>query len=418
LKVLLTTLGSHGDAHPFLGIAAALKQRGHEPTLIANEHFAPLASAIGVEFVSVESEERYHRLFGHPKFWEPGPHRRELLEQGVMTVMPRVYRAIEQRYEPGRTVVMQVPWSFGARVAEDRLGVPTITCVISPKSFMSAYDSVDPAARMLPAQLKRWLVDVAEEMMLDPAFMPRINAFRRELGMRPVRRINTRWTFSPRRVIALFPDWFARPQPDWPKQVRNAGFVLHDASAGRGMPERLKQFLEAGSAPVCFVTSTAVARVGDFFVESIAACDQIEMRAVLVTPRPEQVPSKLPESVLHVEYAPFGELFPWCRAVVHQGAIGTAALAMAAGVPQLAVPHGGEQFENAGRLARLGVARVLGGKRYRAGKIADALTTLLWSDHVAWACRRAQSLMKRDRPAERVCEMVEEVAAEAAPCGA
>jgi UDP:flavonoid glycosyltransferase YjiC (YdhE family) len=45
---VLTSRGSQCDVNPFLGLGAALKARGHDVTLILNEHFRRHASALGL----------------------------------------------------------------------------------------------------------------------------------------------------------------------------------------------------------------------------------------------------------------------------------------------------------------------------------------------------------------------------------
>ncbi len=32
-RIVLTSFGSHGDLNPFMGLALALRERGHEPVL-------------------------------------------------------------------------------------------------------------------------------------------------------------------------------------------------------------------------------------------------------------------------------------------------------------------------------------------------------------------------------------------------
>lgn len=51
--------------------------------------------------------------------------------------------------------------------------------------------------------------------------------------------------------------------------------------------------------------------------------------------------------------------------------------ALRAGKPQLVVPFLGDQFDNAARVARLGVGRWIGQNRYSPSRVAGELTTLL-----------------------------------------
>jgi hypothetical protein len=48
----------------------------------------------------------------------------------------------------------------------------------------------------------------ADRFFLDPYITPSLNAFRAELGLRPVRRVFHSWLHSPRLTIGIFPDWF------------------------------------------------------------------------------------------------------------------------------------------------------------------------------------------------------------------
>ena len=91
------------------------------------------------------------------------------------------------------------------------------------------------------------------------------------------------------------------------------------------------------------------------------------MRAVLLTGGFEQNrPDGELSDVLLVDRAPHQLLFPRASAVVvHQGGVGTPGQALRSGRPMLVVPHGHDQFDNAHRVTKLGVARTLFPKQYR-----------------------------------------------------
>src|SRR5687768_6714444 len=69
LNFLIVTLGSHGDVHPFVGIGAALKLRGHDVTLITNAHFESLARREAIDFIGVGSSEQYLQLAANRDLW-------------------------------------------------------------------------------------------------------------------------------------------------------------------------------------------------------------------------------------------------------------------------------------------------------------------------------------------------------------
>ena len=69
MHALLLTLGSYGDVHPFLGLGAQLRARGHRVTLLTNDHFRSLAEAQGLGFEPIGSAEEYHQLSQDPELW-------------------------------------------------------------------------------------------------------------------------------------------------------------------------------------------------------------------------------------------------------------------------------------------------------------------------------------------------------------
>src|SRR5687767_9821963 len=52
-KILLTCWGSYGDVYPYIGIAGALKARGHRPLLAAPAHYRQAAEQAEIEFAPV-----------------------------------------------------------------------------------------------------------------------------------------------------------------------------------------------------------------------------------------------------------------------------------------------------------------------------------------------------------------------------
>ena len=79
--------------------------------------------------------------------------------------------------------------------------------------------------------------------------------------------------------------------------------------------------------------------------------------------------------------APHQLLFPRAAAVVHQGGAGTLAQAVRAGRPMVVVPHAHDQPDNAFRMARLGVARIVRPRSYRAPRVAHELERLLGEEN-------------------------------------
>lgn len=390
MKALLVPLGSAGDVHPFVGLGKILRARGHEATVITNEHFGPLVRREGLDFVPLGTEEEFLAVLDDPDLWHS--------TRGFRTVLSRIdahmrpsFERIAERFVPGETVVISSMLGFGPRLAHEALGVPFVSLHLQPSVLRSideppVYPGIGDLKRW-PRGVRRgafWLMDAA---VIDRILGPPVNRFRAELGLAPLRRLFDRWIHSPQRVIGLFPDWLSPPQADWPPNVLLTGFPLYDESTVREPDPAVAAFLADGEPPIVVTPGSAMKQGRAFFAEAIAAIPRVGRRGLLLTRFPDQLPHHLPDGIIHQDYIPFSRVLPHAAALVHHGGIGTTAQALAAGIPQLVVPMAHDQFDNAARLVRLGVARSVPLKRFRAAPAADALRDLITSQPTAARCR-------------------------------
>jgi UDP:flavonoid glycosyltransferase YjiC (YdhE family) len=245
--------------------------------------------------------------------------------------------------------------------------------------------------------------------------MTPIYALRRRIGL-PARNGHPmlEGTFSPYGTLALFSPVFSPPQPDWPKRTTVCGFPLYDrADPGVQLSSELAEFVNAGGPPIVFTLgSSAVFDAGNFYQESAAAAVRLGRRAVLlVGTDPRYQPKISPnESLFIAGYAPYSQLLPHSAAIVHQGGIGTMAQSLRSGKPMLVVPFSHDQPDNAMRAERLGVARTLARKDYRAERAASALKELLERpEYSATASKVAEAISTEDGVGA-ACEALESIA--------
>lgn len=212
--------------------------------------------------------------------------------------------------------------------------------------------------------------------------------------------------FSPYGTLALFSPVLGPPQPDWPPHAVATGFVFHQD--GQGLDPRLRAFLDAGEPPIVFTLgSSAVGAPGRFWDESLEAVTRLRRRAVLLVGRGDR-PAVTGSSsdVCIVDYAPHAPLFARAAAVVHHGGVGTTAQALRAGRPMLVVPHAHDQPDNAFRVSRLGVARVLDAARYRASAVAMHLRQLTANAGYHRRAAEVGAIVASECGIDRACEMI------------
>jgi rhamnosyltransferase subunit B len=394
MHVILIPFGSAGDVYPFVALGTELKQRGHHVMMITSAYFADLALSAGFDFTASLSTEDYLSLIDDPDFWHPIRSMHLLVTRSVNPAISVIYDLVKRYYRPGESAVVAGTLALGARVAQEKLGLPLTTVHLQPIAIRSCYEpAVYPGFGWLPHLPIGWrslaysLMDTAG----DHVYAGPLNSFRRDLGLPPVKRLFGQWWHSPESTLALFPSWYAPPQPDWPTQVRSCDFPLYDGSDLEHADSDLDDYLAEGEAPLVFTTGSAMTRGDDFFAASAAVCEMIGRRAMFVTKFPNQLPTPLPALVRHVHYVPFSRLLPHAAAFVHHGGIGTAAQALRAGVPQLVVPCCYDQFDNAAHLQRLGVSSTVTRGRYTPTHVAGVLRKLLDEPAVRTRCAEIAS---------------------------
>jgi len=133
---------------------------------------------------------------------------------------------------------------------------------------------------------------------------------------------------------------------------------------------------------VCVVWSNSLSQIfggASFVVPAVVeAAAQLDVELVLaLSDEDADRLGPVPPSVTVLRRFPLNLLLPGASAVVHHGGAGCLMTAVAAGVPQLALPFGAEQEMIARRLAGSGAGTVIRGSAADAGSIAAALRDLL-----------------------------------------
>jgi rhamnosyltransferase subunit B len=414
MDALVIGLGSAGDVHPMIGLALALRRRGHGVRLAAAEVFRPLADRSGIDFLGIGEENDYYDALRDPHLWDPFRAFPVVCRRLLLPLMRPVYEIVARHRPGGAFAVVAPATAFGARIANEAHGIPLATAHLQPALIRSVYEPVNygfpDIVGRLPRKLRRLYLHAADRLIIDRILAPEVNRFRAELGLPPVRRLFERWIHSPGLVLGFFPEWFAAPQPDWPANVYLTGFPLYDESDLREPPAALAQFLQTGEPPVVFAAGSANVQAREFFRVSADVCRASGRRGILLTQFRESLPPELPACVRHFEYLPFSRVLPRAAALVHHGGIGTVAQALAAGIPQLVVPNAHDQPDNAVRVRRLGVGDMLLPKDYTAAAAGRMLSRLLESDSVRRNCLLRARDMAAANPIESACALLERMA--------
>lgn len=382
-EILLLPFGSAGDVFPFIWLGRHLMARGHRVTMITACLFEEQAKRAGLNFVSLGEKEEFETMIRDPRIWKLGHGTKVVFEFAAKSVEPYL-AAIESC---GKVDLMLAPvTAFGARLAREKHGTPLITVHLQPAVFLSVHETplLHPAMRWLrrmPVWFKRALFSLPNPV--DLFALPEVRRICEANGVKPPQSLWREWWDSPDGVLALFPEWFAKPQPDWPVNLLQWTFPLEDLAKEQPLSTDLQAFLAAGEKPVVFTPGSANVQASRFFAVAAQAVAQVGCRAVFVTREPKQVPPNLPANILTVEYAPFSTLLKQASVFVHHGGIGTMSQAFAAGVPQLIMHMAHDQPDNADRVERLAAGVGLSVRQFTPDRVAKELRGLIW-DHSIW----------------------------------
>jgi MGT family glycosyltransferase len=151
---------------------------------------------------------------------------------------------------------------------------------------------------------------------------------------------------------------------------------------------------QKSSLPLVYVT------LGTFFNANLdifgAVLDGLadEPVAVVATVGTDQDPAGLgpvPGNARVERFIPQATVLPTCTAVVHHGGAGTTFGSLAHGLPQVVIPQGADNFDNAAMVERAGVALVLRPGEVTADNVQNAVRLILNEPGYAEAARQAAS---------------------------
>jgi UDP:flavonoid glycosyltransferase YjiC (YdhE family) len=359
VKILVASLGAYGHLYPMMPLALACAEAGHEVTIAVGEPFLgrlPLPTVPcypphhGLDSTTEETRRR------HPDAHGVDFSRAMFADVTAGEVIPTL---IGHCTADRPDLIIYEGMNTGAGVAADVLGIPAAAYAIGLASSVF-FSHLHPAT--VGYHRDAWLQrgqtppdgGLLAAALIDPV-PPTLRKLTLPAGMRPLptppagqRSLQT----IPIRPIAYSED--AAEVPAWLADDRT----------------RPRVYITLGT--VAFGAVEVLARA----VRETAALDV----DVLVAVGPEGDPATLGEQPGNVRVERFvaqSKVLPLVDLIVHHGGTGTVLAALAAGLPQLILPQGADQFLNAATLPAVGVARALPNDAQQAGAIRDAVQALL-----------------------------------------
>ncbi len=405
--MLLTTIGSAGDVHPYIAIGTELRRRGHDVLLLTNPYFESRVLGAGLAFGALGNREEYLRAIADPRLVSPRVSGRFVINELVLSRAHEHSVATRRAIRAFRPdVALRHIISFGPAWALQRENIPTACATLTPLFWFSP-DDPGAFGRFNPQTRFAWLWRAAlpfAKRYASFVFDSRVNQLRVQCGLESRRNAFVSDLLGDGMRLGLWSPTFRGVTPHDPAESTICGFCIHDAHPEHTEEEdALEVFLAQGDAPLVFTLgSSVVHHAGDFYSRARAAATALRRRAVLLVGSDDvrKLDGHVPSDRLHIaSYARYTTLFPRACAIIHHGGVGTTAQALIAGTPQLILPHANDEFDNALRAERLGTT-CRAAPRASARTLTTKLSQMLQPAPLAAARAVAQSMAADNGPAQ------------------
>jgi zeaxanthin glucosyltransferase len=393
-----------------VAIGAELRGRGHRVTMFNIADAEPLVSAGDLDFQALG-------LASHP----PGSLRRfteqvgrlkglAALRLGMRTALSEtemlLHEAPQAIHKAGVTALVVDQGQLCGSTIAQHLGLPFFTLcnavagnrdpAVPPTMTAWGYSTA------WPARLRNQLASSVFDLALRP-FLKKINAFRREWHLSPLRRFEE--TFSPLAQFSQQTPDFDFPNRSLPGHFHYIGLIERLPSGGKNFP-----FGKLNGKPVVYCSfGTLNNGLGWIHGCVVEACEGLDVQLVstgLAEPLPESAGTQIV-----VPYAPQIDLLRRSILTVCHGGNNTVLDSLSCGVPVVAVPITNDQFAVSARLRRSGAGEFIPARKVNTERLRRIVRRVL--DDAGYR-ERALSLSDSIRNAggaRRVADVMETVLA-------
>ena len=418
MRIVLSNIGTYGDINPLIALALELKRRGHTPIMALPGVYQSRIAPIGLEFHAIRPDIDPTNNVLVEMVYDIKHGTEHGLRDFLFPSLRQTYDdLLDAATNPARADLLLLgELNYAGPIVAEITGIPWASYVLAPLSFFSAFDPpvLPPYPKLAKADKRvpgfgRVIKRVAR--FVSRKWPEPIYELRKELGLPRGENPLFDAKHSPYLVLALFSRVLGTKQKDWPPNTVITGFAFYDADAGNAkLPANLEQFVANGEPPVVFTLgSAAVLAAGDFYEVSAKAAMELGKRAVLlIGTDPRNRPrEKMPESICIAEYAPYSKLFSSASVVVHQGGVGTTAQCMNAGRPMLIMPYSHDQPDNARRMKRLGVAKVIQKSDYTPRSVTRKVRAILDDPELAQKATAVAEELHTEDGVKTACNALE-----------
>jgi UDP:flavonoid glycosyltransferase YjiC (YdhE family) len=330
VRILFSFMGGAGHLNPLLPIGHAAREAGHEVAFAGKGDLMPTVTDAG--FTGLPTRPPSDGPPARTPLQAPdAEHEAKVVRvhfagRGARERADALLR-LSQEWHPDLIVYDEM--DFGAAVVAERLGLPHASVVVIAAGAFVRREEVSPP----------------------------LNALRAVHGLPPDPDLAMLGRYL---VLAPVPPGYRDPRDPLPVTTH----YLHPFPRGQAPLDDPPAWLaDIGPEPIVYLTLGTVFHLeaGDLMARLITALRSMPITLIATVGR-EIDPAEFgpqPANVRIERYVAQAHLLPRCHLVISHGGSGTVIGALAHGLPQVVIPLGADQLNNAARCRDLGLGRVL-----------------------------------------------------------
>jgi sterol 3beta-glucosyltransferase len=350
MRLTAVTFGTEGDTRPIAELCRALKDAGHDVTLLAAAQTLRRAQELNVPHATLAGDMRGALLSiatvlsGNTS---ANAQARALARVANENAAAWMHETLRVAAGCDALICAGLAGFAGLSVAE-KLRIPVIGAGMFPLTPTAEFPAPFLPPRKTPRCLNRFSHRLVVQLLWR-AFRKATNEARGAvLGLPPRRKP---WTRQPM-LYGISPSMLPKPV-DWPANAYICGQWLRPTPQW-DPPPSLREFLAAGDAPIYVGFGSMVGFDRKSLLDAIVAA--VAGRRALYYPGWSGTQElRLPNNFLVLDDTPHDWLFPRTSLIIHHGGSGTSHSAARSGIPSIVLPFAGDQAFWAERLRLLGV---------------------------------------------------------------
>ncbi len=368
MKITILTIGTRGDVQPMVALGAGLRTAGHEVKVATHLNYEKLVRSYELDYAPVvgnvnevmQSDEVRAVL-------NKGGNPFRLFSEMRKAALPLVEDAINEKWAAcqGTELIVASALSvyMGFFIAQ-KLDVPWVMASVNPAGETTEFHNLIfaryPDWMPFGRKTYNWLSHVMVSQLVWKTQRPTMSeAWEKIFGDTLPKKEPLKASFKEKEPLLLYGySPAALPKPaEWADFMHVTGYwFLPEKDTDWQPSDELLSFIETGETPLYVgFGSMNDPKQSDLYKTVLQALEATKQRAVLLC-KPEEIEGiELGEHVFPIDYAPFDWLFPKMKAVLHHGGVGTIALGLKAGVPNIVVSFISDQRFWSEHLHRTGV---------------------------------------------------------------